>query len=286
MNKRRKYILKSIILKLSRESVLLLLLFMFMFSLMSCKTRVKKRHKIKTEFTADSILKEFSLHALSFDTFDSKLNTIISNNENKYNLSTNIRIKKDSIIWISVSAIFGIEVARIVITEDSVKMLNRIENTYLLAENKYLKTLFNVDIDYAMLESVLTGNDFPHFEKDKFELQISEGFIELTAKNRKKEKNISAHPLASINQLIRVDKENYKILRNYFNDNEQSYTFDVLYSNFKNVSGQVFAFTNNIKLGKDNQGWDVTLEYSRINLNGVLTFPFSIPDKYKNLNDK
>ena len=49
-----------------------------------------------------------------------------------YSLTFNIRMQKDKRIWISVNAIGSIEVARILITPDSVRIIDRINNQYLV----------------------------------------------------------------------------------------------------------------------------------------------------------
>ena len=46
---------------------------------------------------------------------------------NKTNFTINIRMKSDSIIWISISPLLGIEVARVVATQDSIKFLDRLK---------------------------------------------------------------------------------------------------------------------------------------------------------------
>ena len=72
--------------------------------------------------------------------------------------------RKDSAIWISVTPVLGIEVARLLVTNDSVKMMNRLNSTYFTGNFKLINKLFNADIDYDMFQSFLVGNDFTYYE--------------------------------------------------------------------------------------------------------------------------
>ena len=53
-------------------------------------------------------------------------------NGQSYNdLSGQLRMRKDSLIWVSVTATMGVEVLRAKVSNDSVWILNRLEKTYL-----------------------------------------------------------------------------------------------------------------------------------------------------------
>lgn len=53
-------------------------------------------------------------------------------NGQSYNdLSGQLRMRKDSLIWVSVTATMGVEVLRAKVSNDSVWLLNRLEKTYL-----------------------------------------------------------------------------------------------------------------------------------------------------------
>lgn len=53
-----------------------------------------------------------------------------------------LRIKKDSLIWVSLTAPLGIEVARIVLSKDSVIFLNKLKREYLIKPYTFFRTSF------------------------------------------------------------------------------------------------------------------------------------------------
>ena len=63
---------------------------------------------------------------IDFTTFSAKINVDYQGTDGKkYDVNANLRMYKDSVIWISITAIFGIEGLRAYITKDSVKILNK-----------------------------------------------------------------------------------------------------------------------------------------------------------------
>src|SRR5687768_10664512 len=68
---------------------------------------------------------------IDFTTFSSKIEVDYIDADGKKNVTAHVRMKKDSIIWISLrAALLGIEGLRVYITPDSVKLLDKQNNTY------------------------------------------------------------------------------------------------------------------------------------------------------------
>ena len=75
-------------------------------------------------------------------------------NEQSFNdLSGQLRMRKDSIVWVSVTATMGVEVLRAKISNDSVWILNRIEKTYLAEHvdslDQQIGPLFGLRLPFA-----------------------------------------------------------------------------------------------------------------------------------------
>ena len=262
-----------------RTSTLYLIIITILF-LNACKTP-KKDQKIKQkEALSELVLSNFSTSSFNFDKLSAKIEVSTDIDGKKQSFTANIRMKKDSILWVSVSPFLGIEVMRIVLTQDSTKILNRLENTYFLSDNNYLKTLLKADVDFNMLQAVIMGNDFPHFESKIFDVKRKDDSYCLEVKNRTKLKNIYNNSNLAINQDIYLDTATYKIIKNNFRDKEENYKFELVYSNFKTIEKQLFPYKFDCKIVTGNKSSVFAVEYSKINMNINLTYPFAIPDKY------
>ena len=68
----------------------------------------------------------------SFEWLTANLSIQAEGNGVAYNdLSGQLRMRKDSLVWVSVTATMGVEVLRAKISNDSIWILNRLEKTYL-----------------------------------------------------------------------------------------------------------------------------------------------------------
>ena len=91
---------------------------------------------------------------------------MLDTSNKKTSFKTHLRIRKDSVIWMSITSI-GIEAARVIITQDSVKLIDRLKKQYFLGDFKYINQLLGADLDYQMLEALLIGNSLDFNEKEK-----------------------------------------------------------------------------------------------------------------------
>lgn len=66
-----------------------------------------------------------------------------------------VRIQRDSLLWISVNKL--VELGRVKATRDSVFGYLKVTNQYAKYSYEDLKRLFNIDVDFATLQNVLTG---------------------------------------------------------------------------------------------------------------------------------
>jgi hypothetical protein len=105
---------------------------------------------------------------LSFNYLVIKSKINFKSQGNSTNLTANIRIKKDSLIWLSITPGMGIEVVRAIVTPDSVKVINRLDNKYDAYSISYIKQTLGIDMDYYNLQNLLVGDMLlPFHETDQ-----------------------------------------------------------------------------------------------------------------------
>ncbi len=102
------------------------------------------------------------------------------------NFNINVRMQNDSIIWISISPLLGIEVARVVATRDSIKFLDRLNKRYSATDYRYINETLDLNVDYDIMQGVLTGNIFS-YKRNKFNsVYIDDKFYILSTLSKKK----------------------------------------------------------------------------------------------------
>ncbi|AKD57468.1 DUF4292 domain-containing protein [Spirosoma radiotolerans] len=73
------------------------------------------------------------------------------------NANVNIRVRKDSLIWLSVSKL-GIEAVRGLITHDSITIIDKIHREYSVYDFPTLSKQFNFDMNFELLQALIVGN--------------------------------------------------------------------------------------------------------------------------------
>jgi len=143
------------------------------FVLFSCKAK-KKLVQVNRSVVADSAVlktdntKSEKITAIqnnqtNFNTFSGKARTHLEIDGKGYDVTLNIRVQKNKQIWVSITAIAGIEVARALITPDSIKIINKLQSVYLKKPFSYVYQYTGRQINYKTVESIVIGNAVPEF---------------------------------------------------------------------------------------------------------------------------
>lgn len=74
-------------------------------------------------------------------------------------LSGQLRMAKDSIVWLSVTATMGIEVLRAKVSNDSVWVINRLEKTYLAEPLDSLSAKVGMPLSLPLVQTLLLNNN-------------------------------------------------------------------------------------------------------------------------------
>ena len=98
-------------------------------------------------------------HAASYEWMSAKMNGELKteNTETTLSFTGSLRMRRDSTIWISASALMGIENLRALITRDSVVLINRMEQTYLAEPLSTVEIAMGTP-SFQELQSTLLGN--------------------------------------------------------------------------------------------------------------------------------
>ena len=97
--------------------------------------------------------------------------------DREFDLSINIKNRKDSLIWVSTRGPFGIEIMRMQITPDSIYYINRMNKTYFINSVSQINELINLTFydlqDIIIANPKILGNNYT-FESDKNDFYLLE----------------------------------------------------------------------------------------------------------------
>lgn len=248
----------------------------------SCSTRRQSIKDPLKEAKITYLLEELADNELQFDWFSAKFSIEYIYDKKLTDFKGQIRMRKDSIIWLSFSPALGIEMARLKITSDSVFFMNRINKTYLKGDYGFISDFLQTNIDFDMLQSFIIGNDFQFYEKSKFRASVDNAEYKLSTSERHKLKKFVKRDetdAKAFYQNIWLNPETFKITRVTVKEITDDKKLDAYYSHFKDFEGQLFPFHILFEITADEK-IEVNVKYSRIRIDEALSFPFSIPGKY------
>ena len=230
---------------------------------------------------ADSLIAVVKASDMSSRWFSARVNVDAVIEKENRSFNANLRICKDSAIWMSISPALGIEVARALIDKDSVRFINRLNSTYFKGGFSYLNKLLQVDVNYKMIEAVLLGNVYLHYGVDKYIQDRENAELVLSTLKFRKIKRENEFEIPQIlTQEIWYSPAQQKITKMEMQDYRPTRNFKVRYNAFDTLEGISLPVKINIEASA-NKELKIALEYSKIGLNKELNLPFNIPDGYE-----
>lgn len=227
--------------------------------------------------TADMALMEIHSNHADFDWFSSRFSGSVVWEGRTHPLGGTMRIRKDSAIYISVAPILGIEIARALITPDSVKLVNRLESTYYMGDLRILSTMFNADVDFYMLQALLTGNDFPNFRKDAFQLEAESPLIRLLANERYRTVQPFGQP---IRQTLSIMPDNMRIRTNVVEQLQSGRVLRADYRRHESIQGLLFPVELALMFQDEGNHSNMEVTFNRTQINVPQNMQFSVPSRY------
>jgi Domain of unknown function (DUF4292) len=252
-------------------------------TLASCRSTKKIQTAITKKDTVESVatpkidstqlinnaLLTLKNNRIDYKTFSAKVDVDYRGGDDKhYDVNASLRMHKDSLIWISVNAVLGIEAMRLLINKDSVFLLDKLNKTYLTRSIDYLQEVSGLPLTLSNLQDILAGNPV---------------FIDSVVSYSNDNNTIS---LLSIGQtfknLVTINGERNVLVHSKLDDLDitRSRTADLNYDDYENKKGKSFSSKRRITVAEKNK-LDISLNFKQYEFNDDVSFPFSIPKNYK-----
>ncbi len=219
-----------------------------------------------------SFNRDLAVDHFTFEFMQARAKVRYADGKQSVNAIANIRIKKDSIIWMSVSKV-GIEGARLLINPDSVLIIDKLNKKYITYSFEELSKEFDFDIDYHLVESVVLGNLIYPYEKEK--VKRAEGFLTY---DQQLENFLFNNSIGTDTRKLEKLQVEDVITKN---------TISVNYGDFQQVSQEIFPFSIDasiIYVEKSKKNIDINIGFSKAEIgNEPLSFPFRAPSRYRKI---
>lgn len=227
-------------------------------------TRVDTQQLIRT------VLEQVQKNHINYRSFNAKVEVDYKGTDGKgYGVNANVKMYRDSAIWISANAILGIEAMRLLVTKDSVRLLNKLEKIYTARSISYLREITSLPLDLYTLQDMIIGNPV-YLDSNIVRYATGNGTVNL----------VSLGPF--FKNLLTLDATSKSLLHSKLDDTNpmKSRTADLSYGDYEDKKGPLFSAKRQIVVSEKGR-LEIKLDFKNYNFDQPVEFPFSVPKNYK-----
>jgi len=247
-----------------------LILFSALFLMLSsaCSTSRRAARAGKKDLSSAYLMDQMAQHKVEADWFSSRIRVSYDDGEQSVSGSATLRMKMDSVVWMSVKK-FGLELARVQVTRDSVYVLDRINNEFTAEGLSYLAESYGLPASLRGLQDFLLGNAV-FLSPPPYEVQTLGPTYRLSANDEK------------LGSDIWVDAAKYHVHKMAFDDKANEQKVEVLLEEFGPTDDQQnFSYLRTLNIdGKSLGKMNIGLKFSKVEINIPKSIRFEIPSKY------
>lgn len=238
----------------------------------SCAT--KKKVITGNSATSAIVVNEgYTINNLDFRTFNGRAKTKVEFGNDKQDVTLHVRIDRDKAIWISVTAtVVNYEAARILVTPDTIKILNKLQSEYIVKPFNYINRYTGSGVNFAMLQDLLLAN----VSKELLRTE------QMTVASAGEEVQLVGVTNGLSFQYSLNENKRPKVFRLNAIGSDES--LEAFYSSFAAITGYNFPQNQSINLNASEIAVKAILNYNKLEFNESVEMPFTVPSKYKIIN--
>ena len=256
----------------------LLLGILFTYLLVGCKspagTATTGTEIMKTE---EAFFASVLEHTFRFNTLSARIKLEFIGREQEFSSRAHLKMIYNDRLQLSVQPILGIEVFRIEVTNDSIKVLDRMNKRYMTDSHSNLKGEAGIDFNLQNLQALLTNQIFIPGENEistknfrRFRMTKNNNNAELKLKDSN-----------GIFYTFTADA-NEKLLSTNIENTPNNQTLTWAYNDFQTISRQQFPLKMTARLtSANNTRGTAILTFSSPDVNNPLKTDFNIPTGYE-----
>lgn len=210
---------------------------------------------------------------IDFQSYSAHMHVHFQSGDGKdYEFQALVHIQKDSLIWVSIIGNVGpvgIEVFRVLITQDSVKILDKQKHIARLRSVSYLQDQIRLPLDFQTVQDMLIGNPM---------------FLDTTKilYYRTETKGLSLYSIGAVFSNFLTLNKDYTLQHSKLDDTDpmRARTCDMTYGDY-DYSGPV-PFSTYRKISVTEKAKvDIEIIIKQHKFNETLSYNFAIPKNYK-----
>lgn len=242
--------------------------------------------------------------------FSAKAATEVVQNSKESSFKSNFKLRRDSLVWASLSPALGIEIVRAVVSPDSVRFINKLNDEYFIGALNDLSARTNTEVSFEQLQSLLLGRALEFDPNDKYKSSVEGYRYVLTSRSKKKYIKVAEQTDAikdsslvympglkekHVERLLEKNEEKLVVRKYYISpetfliteieifDLGRDQLLEIRYSEHIEVEGVLLPHHLEFFATDGKNIVSVSMDLSRIKVDQPQTMPFKIPEKYERI---
>jgi hypothetical protein len=200
--------------------------------------------------------------------YSARIGIVMSSSDDE--ISGFIVNRRDSLLYLNINK-FGIEIARVVLTKDTISMVNRFAKTYYRGDYSIVSKLYGISLTFDMIQSIFMAETFSGFTSNGKEFTSSDSTLSISIPRN----TDSIHKIA-INQQLTIDKSTNRIIKNRIKDIQTQQVASIGYHGYETI--ETFVFPNAYTIELPGMNVTITAKSAKANVPGPTSL--NIPQKY------
>ncbi|MEZ4853215.1 DUF4292 domain-containing protein [Flavobacterium sp.] len=240
----------------------------------ACKTtKIVTENTAVEELTAIEVIQKHYANEKKFETVNIRASAKYSDAKQTQNVSADIRIKRNEIIWINVK-LLGFPVAKALLTPTKVSYYEKINNTFFDGNYELISTWLGTDLDFNKVQNIFIGEPTDNLTKQKYLTTIVDGMYKVTEKNK-----------TTTEKEFYFEAANYLLKKETITQPLENRSLGLNYASYSNQNNSFFPNEVSIEAKQKNEV-KIEIQYKSITFDENLNTSFSIPNGYEEIQIK
>jgi hypothetical protein len=219
------------------------------------------------QINADTLLSRIAENKMAYNTLSERTVLTWDDGNTAQQFNGSIRVKKDSIIWLSLG-MFGFEGARVMITPDSFRLVNKLSNEYLVRDQSFIQNWILLPVDFRMLQQIISGEIISINEKARTAAREDSSLV-LYFESDKLFEKVWVNPL------------NHTLDKILLKDKMLKQDMTITFGGYNSLQQKPFSYKRSIVINRNGNVLKLDMDIKKARVDEELSFPFEVNEKYK-----
>jgi len=249
----------------------------------------------KVKFIKKSELEEVIHQRPDYTWLTGKTTIRFQSGDRNISAKSNFKIRKDSAIWLSISPALNIEMARVLILEDSLSLINKLNKEYLETTFAEIHDRWGVEIGLPILLSFFEGKPFGLDHVEKIRLKRTRDHWELRGemkrktlrslkpnKDRKRRKVEELLETGVVELAYQFDPAG-QLLSGTVQELQSQRLIQLNFNDFERMDGEAYPTSVLVKTEGLEENFEIELNTSRLKKSNAQKLHFRVPSRYEKM---